>query len=210
MGVDQIVRYSAWLSADQTNSTRAPRRHPGATIPGMYAFVDFVLVAVLVISMIHFFLPRHPRLHEERGQLALRPPLPRLLGESTGVLVLLLGVVYLLFFLASIRLLLGVVIAALVLLRLSWLLWRRWRTARIVFDRRADFIRQGRVQIGRASEATVVHVTGESAPALALFIRHGGGDSSPWPVPGVDGAHAEGVGRAIADYLGVPLVSRVQ
>jgi hypothetical protein len=175
----------------------------------MVGFLDLVLVAVLALAIVHFFLPRHPLLQHERGQLALNPPPRQLFGESIGLLSLLLGVAYLLILLASAKIVLGVVLAVLVALRLSWLVRRRWNATRVVFDRGTDSIRQGPIQIGRASQATVVHVTGEPAPALALFLRGGADDSAGWSVPGVDGAHAPQVGRAIADYLGVPLVTRL-
>lgn len=180
-----------------------------ATILPMLGALDLLLLAVLLLSMVHFFLPRHPLLEQDDGQLALRPPPRRLFGESIGLLSMLLGVVWLLFLLASAKILLGVILAGLLALRLSWLVGRKWQAARVVFDRRADSIRQGPVQIGRASRATVVHVTGKPAPALAVFIRGEAEDSSGWPVPGVDRAHAPTIGRAIADYLGVPLVTRL-
>jgi hypothetical protein len=171
----------------------------------MLGVLDLLLLAVLVISMVSFFLPRHPLVTHARGQLALHPPPRRLFAESIGLVAMLLGVVYVLFLLAHARIVLGVVLAALVGLRLAWLVQRRWQATRVVFDRGADSIRHGPVQIGRASQATVVHVTGEPA-ALAVFIR---GVADGWSVPGVDGAHAPEIGRAIADYLGVPLVTRM-
>jgi hypothetical protein len=169
-------------------------------------FLDLLLLAALAISMISFFLPRHPILKHERGQLALRPPPRRLFAESIGLLAMLLGVVCLIFFLASAKIVLGVVLVGILGLRLAWLVQRRWQAARVVFDRGADSIRHGPIQIGRASQATVVHVTGEPAPAVAVFIR---GATNGWSVPGVDAAHAPQIGRAIADYLGVPLVTRL-
>jgi len=194
--------------ANARSSSRSIHRRD-ATILHMLGFLDLLLLAVLLLSMVHFFLPRHPLIKEERGQLALRPAPRRLFGESMGLLGLLLGVAYLVILLASAKIILGVVVATLAGLRLFWLVGRRWHASRVVFDRQADSIRQGPVQIGRTSQATVVHVTGESAPALALFMRGDFDDSTGWPVPGVDGAHAPRVGRAIADYLGVPLVTRL-
>jgi hypothetical protein len=43
-------------------------------------------------------------------------------------------------------------------------------------------------------------------------LRYGSGDAPAivWPVPGVDGADAPTVGRTIADYLQVPLVTRIE
>ena len=175
----------------------------------MSSILDFLLLAVLGLSLAHFLLPHHPLLREARGQLALSPPPSRLLGETTGILGLLLGAAVVFALLASARLLPGMLLAGLLILRLGWLAWRKWHKARVVFDRSADCIRQGPIQIGRASEATVVHVTGERAPALALYLRDETGESAPWVVPGVYGAHAPEVGRAIADYLGVPLVTRL-
>jgi hypothetical protein len=175
----------------------------------MLGFLDLLLLVALAISMVSFFLPRHPLLKHERGQLALRPPLRRLFGESIGLLGLLLGVAYLLLLLANAKIIVGVLLTTLVGLRLAWLIRRRWEAARVVFDRGADSIRQGSLQIGRASQTTVVHVTGDTAPALALYIRGATEDSRAWSVPGVDRTHAPHVGRAIADYLGVPLVTRL-
>jgi hypothetical protein len=175
----------------------------------MLGFLDLVLLVALAFAMVSFFLPRHPLLKHERGQLALRPPLRRLFGESIGLLGLLLGVAWLVLLLATTKMVIGVVLASLVGLRLVWLIRRRWEAARVVFDRGADSIRQGSIQIGRTSQATVVHVTGEPTPALALYIRGASEDSTGWSVPGVDRTHAPRVGRAIADYLGVPLVTRL-
>ena len=175
----------------------------------MTGVLDLVLLGVMLLSVVHFLLPRHPLLSHQRGRLALRPSAARLFGSSLGTFGLLVGMVCLLFLLASMRLLVGVVLAALLVLRLTWMLWRRWRATPVVFDRPGDSIRLGRQQIGRASQATVVHVTGEATPALAIYLRSDGQESSAWAVPGVDGPHASSVGRAIADYLGVPLVSRM-
>jgi hypothetical protein len=173
------------------------------------SFLDLLLVAVLAVSVVSFCLPRHPLLKHEHGKLALHPPLRRLFGESIGLVGLLLGVVYVAILLATAKIVIGLVLAALVGLRLCWLIRRRWQAARVVFDRGEDSIRHGPIEIGRASNTTVVHVTGEPEPALALFIRGSADDSTGWPVPGVDRGHAPGVGRAIADYLGVPLVTRL-
>ncbi len=199
--------WAAPVLLNELDSAIKPGR--SVTILHMLGVLDLFLLAVLLLSMVHFVLPRHPLLKEDGGQLALRPPARRLFGESIGLLGMLLGVVWLLFLLASAKIIVGVALVSLVALRICWLVGRKWRAERVVFDRRADFIRQGPIQIGRASQATVVHVTGEPAPALALFIRDGADESTGWPVPGVDRAHAPTIGRAIADYLGVPLVTRL-
>jgi hypothetical protein len=200
---------------------------------------DALLVAVLLLAVVHFLLPRQPRLHQARGRLHVRPPLRALLGESTLTVLGLLLTATVLAVLLTAHLFVGAGLAALVLARLTWGLSRRWQSAGLVFDRAADAIRQDRVAVGRVSQVVGLQVTSRPEPALEVIFteprstgrqstgavspgaastrtsdieqRTGSGDApaTAWPVPGVDGADAPEVGRTIADYLQVPLVTRI-
>jgi hypothetical protein len=174
----------------------------------MSAILDYALLVVLLLAVVHALLPRTPLLRLERGRLSLRPPLHGLLGESIVPILVVFAAAYLFALLLSVRALPG---AALVGLVMSWLglrVWRQWRTASVVFDRSADCIRHGPRQIGRVSQAASVNVAGEGAPALELLLRDTSDTPTLWTVPGVDDVHAPTVGRAIAEYLGVPFVTR--
>ncbi len=175
----------------------------------MFGILDYLLLPVLLVALVHFLLPRDPLLRQSRGRLSLRPSLRHLLGESTAVLALLLGAAYVLAWLAAARVLPAAVLAGLVMVWLAWRLWRRWQTAAVVFDRATDSIRHGPIEIGRASRAAVVQVTGDPASALGLFLHDAAGKTTWWAVPDIDGSHAAAVGRVIADFLGVPLVTRL-
>jgi hypothetical protein len=169
----------------------------------------FLLITALVLKVVHVVLPRAPRLQYRRGSLVLSPPLPRLLGESTIALLALSTTAYLVAVLLARGAAPAALIGAFVLAWLAWVLWRRWHAGRVVFDRRADRIHHGPALVGRASQAAIVQITGGNAPALIVLLHAMPGPDVLWPVPGVDIAHAPVVGRALADYLDVPLLTRM-
>jgi hypothetical protein len=175
----------------------------------MYGILSYLLGAVVVLTVVYYLLPRDPSLHHEHGRLALRPPLRQLLGESTAELAGLFVAAHLTVPLLAGRLLSGLVVVGLIMGWLVWRLWRRWRSGGVCFDREADVIRRGPATIGRASTVAGVQITGEPAPALQVFLHDEAEGVVLWPVPGVGAQQAAGVGRAIADYLHVPLVTRL-
>ena len=175
----------------------------------MHGVLGYLLGAVLLLYLLHYALPRQPSLRHAQGRLVLRPPLPLLLGLSTPALISLLTAVYVMALLLSLRLLVGAWLVGALVLWLGWRLWRRWHAACVVFDRPANAIRHGPLRIAEAGHASAVQVTGEADPALRLYLSGSATGPTDWPVPGVDSSHAPEVGRAIAEYLDVPLVTRL-
>src|SRR5438445_3984442 len=112
----------------------------------MYLILDALLLAVLMLALLHFLLPRQPLIRYARGRLFLRPPLPRLLGELTPSVAGLVATIALFALMLALRTLPGAVLAGLMVARLTWVVWRRWQTAAIVFDLPTDSIRYGRLQ----------------------------------------------------------------
>ena len=80
----------------------------------MYSFINYLFLAVMLLAVVHFLLPRHATIRYGRGRLSLRPPLQRLMGQSTVSVVLLCGAAYVAVLFLVVHLLPVAVLAALV------------------------------------------------------------------------------------------------
>src|SRR5687767_1691213 len=115
----------------------------------MALLITHVVIATALFAGIYFLLPREPMLRQAEGRLSLRPPLSRLVWDSTGTTAWVVGALYLCALLAFARVLPAALLVGLVALRGIWILARRWRARTIVFDRLADAITLGPGQFAR-------------------------------------------------------------
>src|SRR5437773_8744031 len=108
------------------------------TIGGMQGLISALFVAVLLLAVVHFLLPREPLVRQAQGRLSLRPPLPRLLGEAAIPLLGLFAATYFLALLLYARVLPGVAFVGFAVWWLGRRVWRQWHSSSIVFDRSTD------------------------------------------------------------------------
>jgi hypothetical protein len=167
--------------------------------------IAHLLIATALFAGVYFLLPRDPLLRQAQGRLSLRPPLSRILWDSTGTAAWTVGALYVCGLLAFARMLPAALLVGLIALRGVWILARRWRSRTVVFDRPSDAITMGPGQVARASDAVMLTASGRDDPALELLLSQPG-ESLRWSIPWVDRAHARPVGQTIADYLGIPIM----
>jgi hypothetical protein len=171
----------------------------------MALLITHILVVSALFAGAYFLLPRDPILRLERGRLLIRPPLARMVWDSSTTTALVIITLYACGLLILVRVIPAAILVGLVALRAFWVLWRRWHARTVVFDRLADTIWFNGGHVAPASDALVVTASGKADPALELILTRAG-ETQRWPVPWVDRDRAHTVGQSIAEYLGVPLV----
>jgi hypothetical protein len=100
----------------------------------------------------------------------------------------------------------GSFFVALMVLRALWQLGGSWWRFPVRFDRGRNVVQSGRRTIGPANSVIQVEFTGQRRAPLALVFPAERGQWR-WAVPGVPAAEVGEIGRAIADFLGVPFRS---
>jgi hypothetical protein len=167
--------------------------------------IAHIVIAAALFAGAYFLLPQRPVLREREGRLWLRPPIAQLVRDSTTTTAWLVAALYICGLLLFARVVPAAILVGLVALRGAWVLWRRWHSRTVVFDRGADAITVGPGQVARASDALMLTASGRDDPALELMLSRAD-ESHRWPIPWVDRAHAHPMGQIIADYLGIPLL----
>ena len=178
--------------------------------PAVTESVALVLVGILVaFSVLRVVVPRRVNVvRDPNGAFKLQRPLGHRLLELTR-----LGfwtVLLMIFVIASwwAEFLLGILVGGVAVLILVWRAVDRIRRSAIVIDRSTDEVRDGDQREGRASDVQAVVLQRNRRNALALRFQAAGEPERWWLIPGSDPTTAETLGRAIADYLRVPLDER--
>ena len=167
--------------------------------------VLLLFAGVFVLVILREMTPRHLQVLHTAGSLELLPD-PRRWQLDLGTVGL--GLV------AGILILIapptdernrpfGSIFVGLMVLRALWQLGGSWWRLPVRIDRGQNLVQSGPRTIGHADEVIQVEFTGQRRTPVALVFPAERGQWR-WNVPGVPAADAGEIGRAIADYLGVP------
>ncbi len=168
--------------------------------------IPYLLLAAVILVLTRAFVPRRAVVRQEGTRLVIASPLlARVLHDQRLVAWGTMSAFLVILFVASREWLL-VAVCLVILLRISWLVYRNVTRGTLVIDPGGDAIQLGRRMVGRVSELVALQVSPAEPATVVLVLRGGPRQDRGVLVRGLDRTDGHTISSAIASYLHVPIM----